>query len=211
MPASDIDGDTLIYSIVAHPTHGTLSGLNGDRVIYTPDENYNGTDSFTFKVNDGSLDSNTATVSITVTAVNDAPIAQDQAVTTAENIPIDINLVASDVDGDPLTYSIVTQPTHGTIGLFVGTVVTYIPDQYYSGTDSFTFKANDGTLESNIATVSITITSVNDAPIAQGQAVTTAEDIAKEITLVATDVDSTTLTYSIVAQPTHGSLGVLAG
>src|SRR5207247_6339615 len=84
--------------------------------------------------------------------------------------------------------------------------VTYTPAANYSGPDSFTFKANDGGLDSNIATVTISVTAVNDAPVASDQSVTTDEDTAKAITLGVTDVDDTAFTYAIVSGPTHGSL-----
>src|SRR5207253_8129484 len=98
------------YSVVAGPTHGALSGT-APNLTYTPAANYNGADSFTFKANDGTVDSSAATVSITITAVNDAPVANDQAVTTNEDTAKAIVLTASDVDGDPLTYRIGAGPT----------------------------------------------------------------------------------------------------
>src|SRR5438093_12568935 len=134
-------------------------------VTYTPAANYNGRDSFTYKANDGALNSTVATVSITVTAVNDAPVANAQSVTTAEDTARAITLTASDVEGDALTYSIVSGPSHGALS---GTApnVTYTPAANYNGADSFTFKANDGVIDSAEATVSITVTAVNDAPVA---------------------------------------------
>src|SRR6185436_8117717 len=105
---------------------------------------------------------NVATVSITVVAVDDAPVAADQAVTTAEDAAKPITLTATDVDTvTALTYVIVAQPTHGTLS---GTApnVTYTPAANYNGADSFTFKANDGSLDSKIATVTITVNAVDD-------------------------------------------------
>ncbi|PYQ71262.1 MAG: hypothetical protein DMG01_26015, partial [Acidobacteria bacterium] len=162
LTASDVDGDTLTYSIVSGPSHGSLSGA-APNVTYTPAANYNGPDSFTFKANDGTADSAAATVSITVTAVNDAPVANAQSATTNEDTAKPITLAATDVDGDALTYSIVTGPAHGSLS---GTMpdVSYTPAANYNGPDSFTFKANDGTVDSNVATVSLTVTAVNDAP-----------------------------------------------
>src|SRR5439155_24731803 len=120
--------------------------------------------------NDGSLDSNTATISITIDAVNDAPVAADQAVAADEDTAKAITLSATDVEGSLLTYAIVSGPAHGTLS---GTApaLTYTPAANYNGADSFTFKANDGTLDSNTATVTITIAAVNDAPVAADQAV----------------------------------------
>src|SRR5204862_18314 len=194
----------LIYSIVAGPAHGTLSG-SAPTLSYTPTALYSGPDSFTFKVNDGTVDSNIAAVSVTVTHVNHAPTASAQAVTTNEDVAKAITLAASDVDGDTLTYSIVAGPAHGTLS---GTApnVTYTPTALYSGPDTFTFKVNDGTVDSHVAAVSLTVTHVNHAPTPAAHPMTTNEDVAKAITLAAGDVDGDTLTYSIVAGPAHGTL-----
>jgi hypothetical protein len=133
-----------------------LSG-SAPNLTYTPKTDYNGPNSFTIKANDGLADSNIATVSITVEQVNDPPVADDQTVTTAEDTPLDIVLSASDVDGDSLSFSVVSGPSDGTLS---GTApnLTYTPDNGFSGADSFNFQANDGQAYSNIATVSITIT-----------------------------------------------------
>ncbi len=204
LTATDVDGDALTYIIVSPPANGSVS-LTGAAAIYTPAANYFGQDSFTFKANDGTADSNIATVSISVTPVNDAPVANDQSVTVIEDTPKGIILTAVDADGNALTYAIATPPVHGTLN---GTApnLTYSPAANYNGSDSFTFTANDGTVNSNTATVSITITPVNDAPVANNQSVTTAEDVAKAITLTGSDVDGNTLTYAVVTAPAHGTL-----
>jgi hypothetical protein len=202
--ATDADNDPLTYAIVAQPGHGTLNGTLPN-VTYAPATQYYGSDSFTFKANDGKMDSNTATVSITVNHINHPPVAQSQSVTTDEGVAKAITLVATDVDNDPLTYAIVAQPGHGTLS---GTLpnVTYAPATQYYGSDSFTFKANDGKMDSNTATVSITVNHINHPPVAQNQSVATDEGVAKAITLVATDADNDPLTYAIVTQPGHGTL-----
>jgi hypothetical protein len=204
LAGTDADGNPLTYAIVTQPATGTLSGT-APNVIYTPAANYTGAASFTFKANDGIIDSAPATVTITVTAVNDAPVATAQSVSTAKNTAKPITLAGTDVDGNPLTYATVTTPAHGTLS---GTApgVTYTPTNNYVGPDSFTFKANDGTLDSAAATVTITVTVSNAAPVATAQNVTTAEDTAKAITLQATDADGNPLTYAIITQPAHGTL-----
>lgn len=204
LSGSDVDGDSLTYTIVAQPTKGTLSGT-APNLIYTPNANYNGSDSFTFRVNDGTVNSSTATVSITVTAVNDPPVADNQSVSALEDIAKAITLTGSDVDGDTLTYSVVNPPSNGTLS---GTApnLTYLGNTNYYGSDSFTFRVNDGKTNSALATVTITITAVNQSPVASSQSVTTPEDTAKAITLVASDPDNNPLTYTIVASPAHGSL-----
>jgi uncharacterized protein (TIGR03437 family) len=204
LTGTDVDGDTLTYSLISGPTNGTLSGTVPN-LTYTPNANYNGADSFTFKVNDGFADSNTATVSISVTNTNDPPVANSQSVSTNEDTPKAITLTATDADGNTLTYAVLTTPANGTLS---GTApnLTYTPNANYFGSDSFTFKVNDGTVDSNTATVSITVVAVNDAPVANGQSVNTDEDIAKTITLTGSDVEGSPLTYTIVASPTKGVL-----
>jgi VCBS repeat-containing protein len=208
LSATDAEGSPLSYGIVTGPAHGTLTGT-APALTYTPAANYNGPDSFTFKANDGTVDSNVATVTITVTAVNDAPIATDQAIATDEDTPKAITLGATDVEGSALTYAIVSGPTHGALAGTAPALI-YTPPANYNGTDSFTFKANDGSLDSNTATVTIAVAAVNDAPVAAGQAVTTDEDTAKAITLSATDAEGSLLTYAIVSGPAHGSLSGIA-
>ncbi len=202
--ATDPDGDAVTYQIVAQPVRGTLSGT-GPSLLYTPTAGYCGSDSFAFKTNDGKLDSNLATVSITVTHVNHPPVAQDQSVTTDEDVPKPIELIAADPDHDSLTYTIVAQPAHGALS-GAPPNLTYTPANHFYGSDGFTFKVNDGELDSNIATVSIAVTHVNHPPVAQNESVTADQDIAKAITLVATDPDADSLTYQIVTHPVHGML-----
>jgi len=159
---------------VAGPTHGTLSGT-APNLTYTPARDFNGSDVFTFKVNDGQLDSAPATVTITVTPVNDAPVANAQSATTPEDTALSVTLSGSDVEGDTLTYTVVAGPTHGTLS---GTApnLTYTPAPDFDGSDTFTFNANDGRLDSAPATVTITVTPVNDAPSAPYGLIATAGD-----------------------------------
>ena len=203
LAASDANNDAVNFSIVAQPAHGGVSG-SGASVTYTPAADYNGADSFTFKANDGSLDSNLATVSITVNAVNDAPVASSQAVSTNEDTAVVIALAATDVEGSTLTYNW-SNPSYGTL-TGTGTSLTYTPAANYNGPDSFTFTAYDGAASSNVATVSVTVASVNDAPIATNQSVSTNEDTALQITLGASDADSASLALSVVAGPSRGTL-----
>ncbi len=155
LTATDAETNALTYAIVAGPAHGSLSGT-APSVTYNPAANYFGSDSFTFRASDGSLTSNVATVSITVTAVNDAPVAFDQGVTTTQGVAKAITLAASDIDSGSLTYSIAVNPANGTLS---GTPpnVTYTPAAGFNGSDSFRFRAYDGALFSNTGTVSVTV------------------------------------------------------
>ena len=138
--------------MVQQPIHGALTGT-APNLNYQPATDYVGPDSFTFKANDGTADSNITTVSITV---NGPPVANNQALTINKNTQQAITLTATDPNNDPLTYTVVQQPIHGAL---TGTApnLNYQPATDYVGPDSFTFKANDGTADSNIATVSITV------------------------------------------------------
>jgi phosphodiesterase/alkaline phosphatase D-like protein len=204
LTGSDVDEDTLTFGVVDGPTNGVLSG-GGANLTYTPNAGYIGSDSFTFRANDGTADSNLATVTIEITEVNTPPVADDQAVSTDEDTPVDITLTGSDVDEDALTFGVVDGPTNGVLS-GSGANLTYTPDADYNGTDSFTFRANDGQADSNVATVSITVNPVNDAPVADDQAVSTQEGTPVAITLTGSDVDEDTLTFGVVDGPTNGVL-----
>jgi len=145
------------------------------------------------------------TGTVTAGTPNSVPVATAQSVTTAEETAKLITLTATDANGNPLTYAIVTYPAHGVLS---GTApnLTYTPALNYDGADSFTFEANDGTVDSAPATVTITVTAVNDAPFATAQSVTVTEGIAKAITLAGADVEASALTYTIVTQPANGTL-----
>src|SRR5207237_1089673 len=137
--------------------------------------------------------------------VNDAPVASGGSATTGEDTALAGSVSASDVEGSALTYTLVSGPAHGTLVLNAGGTYTYTPNPNYNGADSFTFKANDGSLDSNVATVSITLAAVNDAPVATGGSASTLEDTALSGSVSATDVEGGVLTYSVVTAPTHGA------
>jgi VCBS repeat-containing protein len=198
----DAEGSALTYTVVRPPSQGTLSGTVPN-LVYTPATNANGADNFTFKVSDGTLESGAATVTIVVSAVNDLPVVSGQSVTTDEDAPVAITLAGSDVDGDALTYTVVAGPTKGEL---TGTApnLVYVPNSEVSGTDSFTVKVNDGTADSGLATVSIVVNAVNDAPVAGSLAVKTDEDTGVMIALQGYDAEGATLTYTVVRQPAGG-------
>ena len=214
--ATDADEDALTYSIVTGPTHGTLTLNAGTGAYtYTPNANYNGADSFTFKANDGTADSNIATVSLSVAAVNDAPV-----VSTLFNggaIPEDTSYtfttaqllsVVSDVDGDPLTISeVALAPVFGTVTDNGNGTWTVNPTPNYVGPVSITYRVSDG-LRSVSLEAYVTTTSVNDAPVAANGSGSGDEDAVISGMAVATDVDldNGPLSYSIVAGPAHGAL-----
>jgi YVTN family beta-propeller protein len=204
LTGTDIDGDALTFTVVTSPEHGVVDGASPN-FVYTPGPNYHGPDSFDYVANDGLSDSLTRTVTLTVNPANDAPVAAAQSATTREDTPKEVTLEATDIDGDALAYAVVAPPAHGTLS-GAPPHLTYTPALDYSGPDSFTFKAYDGVVYSNVATVSVAVNPGNDAPAAADKAAATFRNLAKPITLEATDSDGDALLYSVVAPPEHGTL-----
>ena len=200
---SDVDGDPLSAVVVSGPSHGILT-LNADgSFTYTPAGNFNGTDSFTYQANDGTADSPAATVTLTVRPVNDAPVALPDAYATDEDTALTVATPGvlgndSDVDSDPLSAVVVSDPSHGVLTLNADGSFNYTPAADFNGSDSFTYRARDGALDSNVATVTITVNPVEDRPVA----VAGPDQVVNEAALVAFDgsgsfdVDGDTLTYA---------------
>ena len=217
LDATEIDGDNYSFSIISQPTNGTLGSVRGNQVEYTPNANFNGTDTFTFEAaDDRTFRRNVATATITVNPVNDAPTTSAVSVSTNEDTAKAITLVGNDVDGDNLTYSVVSNPSNGSLGSVSGTNVTYTPTANFSGTDTFTFKANDGTIDSNTSTVTIAISEVNDIPVisdttfvylAKGENLTTTFSLSE----ILNDDNSSENTFSIVEAPSRGTASIIAG
>ena len=217
---NDADGDTLSLTAATTAGTGTVAvNADGLSVNYTPAANFNGTEIITYTVSDGTLTDETGTLTISVSRVNDAPLANDQSVTTVEETSKVITHTGIDVDKDILTFIIISLPKNGILKdgdskIIVGnlpvtlssTNATYTPNSNYSGSDSYTFKVKDLFILSDPATVSITVSGVNDAPVATDQSVTTAEETSKEITHSGTDKDGDTLTYILTTLPTKGIL-----
>jgi hypothetical protein len=168
--------DVLELVIDGQPVNGSLSEFTvlddiSVSVTYTPAADFNGSDSFTFTVSDGTDISAPATVAITVRPVNDAPVADSQSLATDEDTPIVVTLTASDMDGQPLIFVIDTFPANGSLSTVIpvddaSATVTYTPDTDFAGTDSFTFLVFDGVSPAVTGTVDITVGSgANDAPV----------------------------------------------
>ncbi|MDB5337288.1 MAG: outer rane adhesin like protein, partial [Planctomycetaceae bacterium] len=210
---TDAEGSPLTYSAGSIAAAHGLVSINPSNGLftYTPNANYNGPDSFSYKVNDGTFNSLEALVSITVVPQNDLPIAIPSSVTTAEDTQVGGLLTATDGDGNTLTFSIGSiTPAHGTVSVTSNGVFIYTPAANFHGSDSFTFKANDGTSDSAEATVTITVTSVNDAPVAFPTSIPVTKNTVFNGILVATDADNDPLSYSqgsVVAA--HGTVVIL--
>jgi len=156
LSAEEYDGNTIQFNVVNNPSNGSVT-ISGTTAIYTPNQDWYGTDSFNFEAVDVSSKAilNTATATITVNPINDAPTVEDiNNLDVIINQSYDITLGGTDIEGDNLTYSIVNNPSNGSVTIS-GDVASYTGTSY--GSDTFTFQANDGTVDSNIATVSINV------------------------------------------------------
>lgn len=204
LAGSDPDGDALAFSLTEGPQHGSLSGT-APHLVYTPDLNFNGTDTLRYQVNDGTVDSAVAAVTLAVTPVNDAPLALPAQLVTEEEEPLALELSGIDPDGDALTYQIVGAPEHGTLS-GTGSNMIYTPEPGYYGFDSFTFRVSDGTAQSGVATVSLTVIPRNDSPAAQAQSVTALEDTPLALVLTGYDPEGDALEFIVGEGPAHGTL-----
>ncbi len=227
--ATDADSDPLTYELIGLPQHGTLSGFEAatGRVTYRPDANFSGTDTLRFRVSDGKLGVSEALVTITVTPVNDRPTGNAQTVSAIAGEERTIILTGSDLETAPaaLVASIVTGPAHGTLVLDAGNVVRYIPSPTYAGTDSFTFRMRDsgdpaGTAgnatDSELVTVTITVTNPNDAPVAVRDDLTATVDVPLAIPVGVLlsndrDPDGTTPTLTAVFGAVNGTVALSGG
>ena len=219
---SDPDGNTVTAIKVTDPVNGTLTLNANGSFTFIHNGSATTSDSFTYKVNDGTLDGNTVTVSITINPVsppppppppppvNYPPVATAAPVNTAEDTPVSGAVTATDVNGDALTFSKVSDPAHGTVTVNANGTYTYTPANNYNGTDSFMVMVSDGHGGQNTATVNVTVTPVNDPPVATALPVTTLEDKPVNGTVTATDVDGDALTFSKASNPVHGTVTVNA-
>ncbi len=221
---TDIDGvvDPTTVTIITGAANGTLSvdPLTGE-VTYTPDADFHGTDSFTYEVCDDGTPvlCDTATVTVTVTPVNDPPVANDDSGSTNEDTPVTVDVVANDTDADgtvdPTSVAIITSPADGSVSVDPVTgEVTYTPDADFNGTDSFTYEVcDDGTpVLCDTATVDILVLPVNDPPVANDDSGSTDEDTPVIVDVVAndTDVDGNLdpSTVTVISGPADGSVSV---
>jgi cysteine-rich repeat protein len=210
---SDVDGDTLAVTSVTQPAHGTAAITGLHQVSYTPAPNYNGADSFRYTIDDGHGGQATAQVAVTVNPVNDPPVAVNDTATLDEDTAATVDVAAndSDVDGDALTVTAVTQPAHGTAAVVDAHHVGYTPAANYNGTDSFRYTIIDGHGGQATAQVAVAINPVNDPPVAVTGTLGTFDDTPATATLAGTDVDGDALTFAIATQPAHGTLGAVVG
>lgn len=231
LTGTDTESSALTFTVTDAPAYGTLDATTvtvsscpeeesdyytcRTTLTYTPDPNYSGSDAFGFTVTDeGGATSGPAAVEITIAAMDDAPIASDSSSTVAEGSSTQVQASATDDDADPLTFEVVSRPSHGTLttdslscdGMTCTQTYTYTPDVDYNGSDSFTFRASDGDLGSNVGTITLEVTQTNDVPSATPTSTATDEDVAVTLTLEGSDIDGDILSFLIVDQPENGTV-----
>ncbi|CAN7489240.1 tandem-95 repeat protein [Variovorax paradoxus] len=222
--ATDPDRDMLNFTVAKGPEHGTVTvDPSTGQFLYTPNPGYEGSDSFEVTVSDGRGGTTTVKVPVTVSPVNDAPTAPDYTETTHEDTPVSGRVTGSDMDsGDTLTYTRGSDPAHGTVTVNPDGTYTYTPNPDFNGTDSFTVTVSDGHGGTTTSTVTVTINPVNDAPVfvdGGGTPVNTTDGYVFGYdenrpagtvlgTVHATDVDSATVTYSILSGNDNGYFAI---
>ncbi|MBL8953474.1 MAG: tandem-95 repeat protein [Myxococcaceae bacterium] len=208
--ATDADGDALTYKLVSKPKHGDLSlDEQSGAYTFTAARDFHGEDAFTVDVSDGRLKV-TAKLTLSVAAVNDAPIASAPGITTREDEPAATHGKASDIDGDVLVWRVAQPAGHGQVSVDARSgAATYQPAPDYHGADTFTLEVGDGTAATPVV-VPVTVTAVNDAPVVKPAALTLEEDAKLEGQVVATDVDGDRLAYAKGRDVAHGELTLSA-
>ncbi|MBM7702908.1 Ig-like domain-containing protein [Metabacillus iocasae] len=205
---TDVEGSPLTYTLQLSPSNGTVViNVNGT-FTYTPDENFTGTDTFSVLVSDSQGGSSISSVTIDVVPVNDPPVTSDVSLTTDEDIPVNGQVVATDPEGDPLTFSLFNSPTNGTAVVNVDGTFTYTPNLDYNGTDVFTVLVSDGQGGTAVSTVMVTINPVDDPPVAFDQSISTEQNTSIISTVQATDPEGLPLTYVVQTPPANGVVSV---
>ncbi len=213
----DPEQQALKLANFSQPEHGSLVRLADGRLQYRPNPNYFGEDSFSYRTTDGKLTSNSATVTLHIDPVNDRPLAQSDRFSAVEDQPRGIdfgNLLSNDrdVDHDSLYVRLVDGPRHGTLQQTETGQFHYTPDPNYFGSDSFTYRVNDGQFGSNLASVVLNVLPVNDLPTAAGDVFRVQPGATLQVGAAAgllhndRDVDGDELRARLLSGPEHGVL-----
>jgi gliding motility-associated-like protein len=207
---TDVDGDDLTFTLNTSTTNGTLVFNPDGSYTYTPNPGYLGSDSFTYIACDPSNACDEATVFINVIPINDTPIAEDDIYSIDEDNTLNANVGDNDtdLDGDVLTFTLVTDVTSGTLVLNEDGTFTYIPNEDFNGTDTFEYMVCDELGECDVATVIITILPVNDAPIANDDNFAGEEDDVIAGTVASNDFDqeNDALVFNLLNPPSNGTV-----
>ena len=185
---TDADGDPLtVASVLETTSAGTLTHNANGSFTYTPSNNSNGADAFTYKATDGTAQSNAATVTIVVRAVNDAPSAADDSAQTEKDTPLDVDVLSNDRDAerDEISITNVSDPAHGTAALNSDGAVRYVPDAGYTGSDPFTYDLSDGNGGTDTATVNVTVSDTKAPMVKSVKPLSGAKNVSATTTVTA--------------------------
>ncbi|MGW9165950.1 tandem-95 repeat protein, partial [Priestia megaterium] len=205
IPAFDPDGDLLTFTLLnPPPSNGSVVlGANGV-FTYTPNLNYNGTDTFSVLVSDGQGGSSLSTVTLTIVPVNDPPIGGDRAVTTTINLPVTSSIPASDPDDITLTYTLQQSPANGSAIINQDGIFTYIPNNNFIGNDQFTILITDLEGATALSNIFVTVLQTNGSTTTQDLQISTNEDTSVTNQVIATNVNGNPLIYTIENSPING-------
>ncbi|WP_460138081.1 tandem-95 repeat protein, partial [Priestia megaterium] len=208
--ATNVNGNPLVYTIENPPINGVVTiDSNTGIFTYTPNANFNGSDAFVVYITDNLGGNATASVIVTVIPINDSPIVPNYQLTTNEDTPVTSMVIATDIDGNQLDYSLQNAPVNGIVNVGLDGMYTYTPNANFNGTDQFTVLVSDGQGGTAISTITITVLPVNDPPV--GPVVVTlvtTEDTPVSSQITAFDPDGEVLTYSLQDPPTNGVAAV---
>jgi VCBS repeat-containing protein len=207
---TDSDGDALTITQADNGSNGTVNIVN-NKLVYTPNNDFYGNDTFTYTITDGNGETSSASVNVNVLPINDAPIANPDNATTNEDTPVVIDVIANDTDIDGLNIELqsVNHGANGTVTI-VGGKAVYTPNANFVGTDTFTYAVTDNNGGLATGTVTVTVNPINDAPVAVDDSATTDEDTPVTIDVLNndTDVDGDTLTVESVTDGSNGTTSI---
>ena len=208
LKGTDADKEALTFSITTPPAHGLLTSGPGLTPTFTPTLNFAGTDSFQYTVTDGVATSAPAIFNLTITPVNDVPIANNGVASGNEDAASIVGTAtATDPEGDTITsYQVVQSTFHGSLVMNTAGGFTYQPDPEFHGLDTFTFTATSAQGTSSPATITITVNPQPDAPVAFDDIKSTAKNANLISFVSALEYDGDTLTYTKLSDPTNGTI-----
>ena len=200
-------GEGLRLISLTSPRQG-IAVIESGGVRYRPTPDFSGRDDFNYTVEDGAGNRATATIIVTVEAVNDPPLAEDDQVRLTENSRVEVPVLANDrdVDGDPLTVSAVSNPLHGAVDIGEDGRLYYTPLPGFNGKDSFTYTVEDPAGAKGVATVDVIVEGQNDAPVAEDDRIPVQEGMELKLDLLANDWDpeAQPLRIEVVTAPKRG-------
>ena len=209
--ATDLDGDSLTITNITQGNNGVVQTSN-NQIIYTPNQNFNGTDTFTYTISDGNGGQITKSITVSVNPINDAPVAITNSATVNEDAAVTINVLedATDIDGDSLTIAKITQGNNGVVQISNNQII-YIPNQNFNGTDTFTYIISDGNGGQVTKSITVSVNPINDIPVAITNSATVNEDATVTIDVLAnaTDLDGDSLTITNITQGNNGVVQII--